>query len=92
MGWHALSTGVLVHIPRLVEDVGHHLIGGHEVVRVEGINDTLLWVAESTRAGDATQHEKAKVVGVDGRRPMYELAGFVVLIESLLEEVDIVSL
>jgi hypothetical protein len=36
-------------------------------------------------------HEEAKVVWVDGCRPIYELTCFVVLIECLPEEVDVVS-
>jgi hypothetical protein len=74
-----------------VEDAGRHLIGGHEVVCVEGINDTRLGLAERAVAGNAAQHEEAKVVGVDGRKLIYELACFIVLIKCLLEEVDIVS-
>jgi hypothetical protein len=33
-----------------VEDDGHHLIGGHEVVCVEGINHTRLGLAEGAGA------------------------------------------
>jgi hypothetical protein len=74
-----------------VKNVGHHLIRGHEVVCVEGINHTLLGLAEGAGPGNAAQHEEAKVVWMDGCRPIYELTGIVVLIECLPEEVDVVS-
>jgi hypothetical protein len=74
-----------------VKNVGHHLIGGHKVVCVEGINHTLLGLAEGAGAGNVAQHEEAKVVWVDGCRPIDELTSFVVLIECLPEEVDDVS-
>jgi hypothetical protein len=45
-----------------VKDVGHHFIGGHEVVCVEGFNDTLLGLAERAGAKNAAQHEEVKVV------------------------------
>jgi hypothetical protein len=64
-----------------VENVGYHFIGGHEVVCVEGINHTLLGLAEGAGAGNAAQHEEAKVVWVDGCRPINELACFIVLTE-----------
>jgi hypothetical protein len=73
----------------LVEIAGHHLIGGHEIVCVEGINNTLLNVAEGAGAGNAAQHEEAKVVWVGGYIPIYEMAGFTILIECLHEEVDV---
>jgi hypothetical protein len=75
-----------------VENTGHHLVGGHEVVCVEGIiNHTLLGLAEGAGVGNAAQHEEAKVVWVDGYRPMYEMGCFIVLIECLHEEVDVAS-
>jgi hypothetical protein len=72
-------------------DDGHHLIGGHEVVCVEGINHALLGMAEGAGAGNAGQHKEAKLVWVDGCRPIYKLASFVVVIECLPKEVDVVS-
>jgi hypothetical protein len=74
-----------------VKNAGHHLIGGHEVVCVDGINHTLLGLAEGAGAGNAAHHEEAKVVWVDDCRRIYELTGFVVLIKCLPEEVDVVS-
>jgi hypothetical protein len=74
-----------------VENAGHYLIGGQEVVCVEGNNHTLLCLTEGAGARNAAQHEEAKVVWVDGCRPIFELACFVVLIECLPEEVDVVS-
>jgi hypothetical protein len=68
---------------------GHHLIGGQEAFCVEDINHTLLGLAEGAGARNAAQHEEAKVVWVDGCRPIYELTSFVVLIECLPEEVDV---
>jgi hypothetical protein len=41
-----------------LEDVDHDLIGGQQVVGVEGVNDTLFGLAERAGAGDATQHEE----------------------------------
>jgi hypothetical protein len=76
---------------RHVKNVGHHLIGGHEVVCVEGINHTMLGLAEGSSARNAEQHEEAKVVWMDGCRPIDELTSFVVIVECLPEEVDEVS-
>jgi hypothetical protein len=45
-----------------LENDGHHLIGGHEQC-VEGVNDTLLVMAERAGDGYAAQNEEAKVVG-----------------------------
>jgi hypothetical protein len=73
-----------------VED-GGHLINRQHVVGVEGVNGTFFGVTERAGARYVTQHEEAEAVGVDGRRPIYELACFVVLIKSLHEEVGIVS-
>jgi hypothetical protein len=74
-----------------VEDVGHHLIGGQHVVGVEDVNDTLFGLAEKAGARDATQHEEAKVGGVDGRRTINLLTCFMIVIERLPHEVDVVS-
>jgi hypothetical protein len=74
-----------------VEDVGHYLIGGHEVVGVEGFNDTLLGLTERAGAGDATEHEEAKVVGVDGRG-INQLTCLIVVIERVRHAVDIVTM
>jgi hypothetical protein len=69
-----------------VEDASHHLIGGQHVVGVEGVNDTLLGLA-----GYATQHEEAEVVGVDGRGTVNQLTCFIIVIERLPHEVDVVG-
>jgi hypothetical protein len=74
-----------------VENAGHHLIGGHEVVGVEGVNDTLLGLAERAGAGYAAHNEETKVVGVDGRGAINQLACFIIFVECLPEEADIVS-
>jgi hypothetical protein len=74
-----------------VEDVGHHPIAGHKVVGVEGVNGTLFSLTERAGAGNATQHEEAEVVGVDGRGTINELTSCIVVIERLSHEVDIVS-
>jgi hypothetical protein len=87
----ALSTGFLVHVVRQVEDVGHHLISIHEVVRVKSVNGTLFGLTERAGAGDATQHEEAEVVRVYGRGSIDHLTGLVVVIERLPHEVDIFS-
>jgi hypothetical protein len=74
-----------------VEDVGHNLISGHEVVSVEIVNDTLLGLTERAGARNATHHEEAEVVGVYGRGSINHLTCLVVGIERLPHEVDIVS-
>jgi hypothetical protein len=73
-----------------VQDDGHHLISTQEVVCVEGVNDTLLALTERAGARNATQHEKAEVVGVYGRGFINHLTCLVVVIERLPHEVDIV--
>jgi hypothetical protein len=47
-------------------------------------------MAEGAGVRNAAQNQEAKVVWVDGCGPIYELVGFVVLIECLPEEVDVV--
>jgi hypothetical protein len=74
-----------------MEESCHHLIGGQHVVGVEGINDTLLGLAERAGNGYATQHEEAEVVGVDGRGTINQLTCFIVVIELLSHEVDVVT-
>jgi hypothetical protein len=74
-----------------VEDVGHHFVGGHEVICVEGVDDTLLCLSERTVVGYATQHEHAQIVGLDGCRTINYLADFIVVIERLPHEVDVVG-
>jgi hypothetical protein len=74
-----------------VKNACHHHIGGHEVVYVDGINHTLLGLPEGAGAGNAAQHEEPKVVWVDCCRLIYELTSFIVLIECLPEEVNVVS-
>jgi hypothetical protein len=73
-----------------VEDVGHHFIGGQHVVGVKGVNDTLLGQAERAGAEYATQHEEADFVGVDGRGTINQPTCFIVVIERLPHEVDVV--
>jgi hypothetical protein len=73
-----------------VEDVGYHLIRRQHVVGVEDVNDTLLGLAERAGARYATQHEEAKVVGVNGRGTINKLTSLVVVIERLSHEVDVV--
>jgi hypothetical protein len=51
----------------------------------------MLGLAERAGDGNTAQHGEAKVVGVDGRKPIYEPVGFIVLIEYLPHEMDIVS-
>jgi hypothetical protein len=85
-----MSTGFPVHVVCQVENVGHHLIIRHEVVRVDSVNDTLLGLMERAGVGNATQHEEAEVVGVYGRGSINHLTSLVVVIERLLHEVDIV--
>jgi hypothetical protein len=51
----------------------------------------MLGQAEGAGAGNTAQHEEAKVLWVDGCIPIYALAGFVLLIECLSEEVDVVN-
>jgi hypothetical protein len=74
-----------------MENVGHHLIGGHEVVGVEGVNGTSLGLAERAGARYATQHEEGEVVGVDGRGTINKLTSFIVVIECMSHEMDVVS-
>jgi hypothetical protein len=74
-----------------MEDDGYHLIGGHQVVGVEGVNGTLLGLTERAGAGYATQHEEAEIVGVDGRGTINQLTFFIVVIERLSHEVDVAS-
>jgi hypothetical protein len=54
-------------------------------------NDTLFGLTEWAGVGDATQHEEAEVVAVDGRGTINQLAGLIVVIERLPHEVDVVS-
>jgi hypothetical protein len=81
---------VVVHVLSRVDYVGHHLVGGEEVVGVEGVNDALLGLAERPVAGYATQHEQAEVVGVDGCGTIKKLTCFIVVIKRLPHEVDVV--
>jgi hypothetical protein len=74
-----------------VVDVGHHLVGGHEVVFVKRVDDTLFRLAERSVAGYATQHEQSQIVEVDGRGTVNQLAGFIVVIKRLPHEVDVVG-
>jgi hypothetical protein len=74
-----------------VEDDGHHLISIQHVVGVEGVNDTLFGLAERAGVGNATQHEEAKVVGLDGRGTINHMTCFIVVIERLPHEADIVT-
>jgi hypothetical protein len=50
----------------------------------------LFGLTERAGAGDATQHDEAEVVGVDGRGTINHLTCLIVVIERLPREVDIV--
>jgi hypothetical protein len=70
MGWHARSNDFFVHVVCEVEDEVHHLVGGHEVVCVKGVDDALLGPTERAVAGSVTHHEQSQIVGVDGCGPI----------------------
>jgi hypothetical protein len=74
-----------------MEDVGHHLIGGQRISGVERVNYTLFGLTERAGARDATQHEEAEVVGMDGRGTINKLIDLIIIIERLPHEVDVVS-
>jgi hypothetical protein len=48
-------------------------------------------LAERASAGYATQHEQAQIMRVDGCIPINRFAGFVVVVERLPREVDVVG-
>jgi hypothetical protein len=81
----------LVHIVCSVEDARHYFITRHKVVGFKGVDDTLFSLAEGAGVRDATQHEEAEVVGVNGCGAINHLAILIVVIERLPHEVDTVT-
>jgi hypothetical protein len=74
-----------------VEDAGHHIIKRQHVGCIEGVNDTLFSLTEGAGDGNATQHEEAEVVGVDGRGAINHATSLIVVIERVPHKVDIVT-
>jgi hypothetical protein len=68
----------------------HHLISGHEVVCVEGVDDALFGLTVWAVDGNTAQHEETEVVRVDGSGAINRLTCLVVVIELLPHVVDIV--
>jgi hypothetical protein len=65
-GCQIVARELILHIVCQAQDAGHDLIGIQEVVRVEGVNDALICLAERTGARNALQHEETKVVRAGG--------------------------
>jgi hypothetical protein len=88
---------VLVHIVRQVEDVGHHVISGQQVVCVERVDDALfgrtVWAVWTVWAGarNTAQHEATEVLGVNESGTINHLTSLVVVVEVLPHVVDIVT-
>ena len=82
---------VLVHIVRQVEDAGHHVISGQQVVCVERVDDALLALTVRAVAGNTGQHEETEVVGVNGSGTIDHLTCLVVVVERLSHVVDIIT-
>jgi hypothetical protein len=74
-----------------VEDVGHHVINGHEVICVERVDDTLFRLTVWAGDENTAQHEEAEVVGVNGSGTINHLTCLVVVVARLSHAVDIVT-
>jgi hypothetical protein len=80
---------VLVHVLCHVEDASHHFVRGEEVVCVKRVDDTLFGVTEVAGAKDATEHQEAQVVRMDGSITMDHLACLVLVVKGLTHEVNV---
>jgi hypothetical protein len=74
-----------------VEDDGHHVISGEQVVCVERVDDALFGVIVWACAGNTAQHEETEVVGVNGSGTINNLTCLVAVVERLPHVVDIVT-
>jgi hypothetical protein len=76
---------------RQVEDVGHHVISGHQVVCVERVDDALFGQTVWAGVGNTEQHEETEAVGVNGSGTINHLTSLVVVVERLPHVVDIIT-
>jgi hypothetical protein len=76
---------------RQVEDAGHHVISGQQVVCVERVDDALFGLTVWAVAGNTAQHEETEVVGVNGSGTIDHLTCLVVVVERLSHVVDIIT-
>jgi hypothetical protein len=74
-----------------VEDVGHHVISGQQVVCVERVDDALFGLTVWAGVGNTARHEETEVVGVNGSGTINHLTYLVVVVERLPHVVDIVT-
>jgi hypothetical protein len=72
-----------------VEDARHYFVRGEEVVCVERVDDAPFGLTEMAGVGDATEHEEAHDVRMDGSTTIEHLACLVVVVKGLTHELDV---
>jgi hypothetical protein len=66
IGWLCVIQGFVVYVLSQVKDDAYHFVRREEVVGVERVDDTLFCQTKVSIARDAAEHEKSKVVRMDG--------------------------